>query len=449
LKKEKKKYLCKELKNINIIYLMYSITEILIVQVLCFVIVFNSKTAVNYLKQKMYFFNGNFKEKLNEFMKFYKFICENNPLMLDYEDKQHNIVELEDITEELKLIPEQKFEDKYLEKFKKFPNEFSFTEFELEQEKEEYIKIKVEYEKTIFDTIHEIQEKLSKINEIQETGNIVHTEENYTENINDFGITMLLKFFDIEEDYHESKDDYDIEELYQDLLKNKEEYEKKLKEVEKMIMTEEEMYKKARDIIINKKLDKLIDNYVLENTPLGNICMRYNNDKKSFEYFSNNSIPYRYLESVGRKYIMTYWCKPIFVDIQEELKNAQERYEQEKIKKEDEKKKFEEERKKNQRKILAQLKNYNNQSKNVRTRPIKNRSNSSDVLPPQIKANLPDINKPSEKLLLKENANRYTWEGRLTNFCPLKKIDRKILDKKLTMTYADFKKIQQAEQNKK
>ena len=428
---------------------MYSITEILIVQVLCFVIVFNSKTAVNYLKQKMYFFNGNFKEKLNEFMKFYKFICENNPLMLDYEDKQHNIVELEDITEELKLIPEQKFEDKYLEKFKKFPNEFSFTEFELEQEKEEYIKIKVEYEKTIFDTIHEIQEKLSKINEIQETGNIVHTEENYTENINDFGITMLLKFFDIEEDYHESKDDYDIEELYQDLLKNKEEYEKKLKEVEKMIMTEEEMYKKARDIIINKKLDKLIDNYVLENTPLGNICMRYNNDKKSFEYFSNNSIPYRYLESVGRKYIMTYWCKPIFVDIQEELKNAQERYEQEKIKKEDEKKKFEEESKKNPRKILAQLKNYNNQSKNVRTRPIKNRSNSSDVLPPQIKANLPDINKPSEKLLLKENANRYTWEGRLTNFCPLKKIDRKILDKKLTMTYADFKKIQQAEQNKK
>jgi len=82
-------------------------------------------------------------------------------------------------------------------------------------------------------------------------------------------------------------------------------------------------------------------------------------------------------------------------------------------------------------------------------RTMKNRSNKNTVLPPQIKANLPDVNKQVEKQLLKENANRYTWEGRLTNFCPLKKIDRKVLDKKLSMTYADFKKIQQAQQNKK
>ena len=50
-----------------------------------------------------------------------------------------------------------------------------------------------------------------------------------------------------------------------------------------------------------------------------------------------------------------------------------------------------------------------------------------------------------EQQLVKENANRYTWEGRLTNFCPLKKIDKKLLDKKLAMTYADFKKIQQCQ----
>ena len=82
-------------------------------------------------------------------------------------------------------------------------------------------------------------------------------------------------------------------------------------------------------------------------------------------------------------------------------------------------------------------------------RPMKNRTDKNTVLPAQIKANLPDVNKQSEKQLLKEQANRYTWEGRLTNFCPLKKIDRKCLDKKLTMTYADFKKMQQEEQNKK
>jgi len=208
------------------------------------------------------------------------------------------------------------------------------------------------------------------------------------------------------------------------------------------------MHQKAYDTIINKKLNKYIDNYVLEYTPLGNIYMRYNNDKKSFEYFSNNSIPYRYLETVGRKYVTTYWCKPLFVDIDEELKNAEERFHIEEKKKEEKEKRIEEERKIYPRKNLAQFKNYNKESKDYAMRPVKNKSNNYSSLPPQVKANLPDVNKSSEKQLLKENANRYTWEGRLTNFCPLKKIDKKS-DKNLLMSYIDFKKIQQEQQNKK
>ena len=160
--------------------------------------------------------------------------------------------------------------------------------------------------------------------------------------------------------------------------------------------------------------------YVLEYTPLGNICMRYNNDKKSFEYFSNNSIPYRYLESVARKYVTTYWCKPIFVNIEEEIKKAEEKNKEEKEKEK------EKEKKDNPKKMFAQLKSYkerNNQS-------IKNKKTQTQ------------INEVKEKQLVKENANRYTWGGRLTNFCPLKQIDKKILDKKLAMTYADFKNLQ-------
>ena len=218
---------------------------------------------------------------------------------------------------------------------------------------------------------------------------------------------------------------------------------------EKIVISDEKIQLEAREVIINKKLDKYIDNYVLEYTPLGNVYMRYNNDKKSFEYFSNNTIPYRYLEPVGRKYVMTYWCKPIFVDIEEELKNAEERYDEEKKKKEEEEKKKEEEIKTNPKNILAQLKNYNKETKVQTMRLMNNRTNKNAILPPQIQCNLPDVNKKTEKQLLKEKANRYTWEGRLTNFCPLKKIDRKILDSKLGMTYADFKKIQQEQQNKK
>ena len=324
---------------------MYSITEVLIIQLLCFFIVFNSKTATSFLKKHFPFFNGTFMKKLDEFIEFYKFICENNPLILDYSDKEdvednnQKLEDIKDVCNKEELKPEVKFEDKYLERFKKFPNEFNFTEDELSEEKDEYEKIKLAYEKNRLDTINTIQDQLFKINEIQEKGNIDHTKDEYTENINVFGINMMLKFFDIEEEYDEDPDDYDLEELYQDLLKNKEELLKKMDETEKMVMTEEEMRSKARDIIVNKKLDKYVDNYVLDLTPLGNIYMRYNNDKKSFEYFSNSTIPYRYLEPVGRKYVMTYWCKPIFVDIDEELKRAEERYDEEKKKRDDEEKK--------------------------------------------------------------------------------------------------------------
>ena len=193
---------------------------------------------------------------------------------------------------------------------------------------------------------------------------------------------------------------------------------KKMKEVEKIIMTNDEMRLKSREYIIQKKLDKCMNAYVLEYTPLGNVCMRYNNDKKSFEYFSNNSIPYRYLESVGRKYVTTYWCKPIFVNIEEEIKKAEE-------KNKEEKEKEDKNKKNNPRKMFAQLKSYKETPKNNKTHDQRRDT--------------------KEKLLVKENANRYTWEGRLTNFCPLKKIDKKLLDKKLAMTYADFKKIQQCQ----
>ena len=421
-------------------------------QVMCFIIVFNTEPMINYLKRYFSFFYRNFYENMNEFIKSYEFICENNPLLLHYyyDDDIDNKEAIQLETLEPKKQVQIKYEDKYLEKFKKFPNEFRINEREFKEENEEYEKIKLDYEKTRLDTINAIQERLFRINQIQEESNILHKNDRYTENINSFGINCLIEYFDIDPEYYnDNQDDFDIEELYQDLLKDKEDLLKKMDETEKMIMTEEEMRKKSRDIIINKKLDKYIDNYILENTPLGNIIMRYNNNKKSFEYFSNNTIPYRYLEPVGRRYVMTYWCKPIFVDIEEELKRAEVKFDEGVKIKMMEKKEREEELKNNPRKILAQLKNYNKETKDQTMRPMKKRSNKNVILPPQIQANLPDVNKRSDKQLLKENANRYTWEGRLTNFSPLKKIDRKILDKKLAMTYADFKKLQQDQQNKK
>ena len=46
----------------------------------------------------------------------------------------------------------------------------------------------------------------------------------------------------------------------------------------------------------------------------------------------------------------------------------------------------------------------------------------------------------NEKLLIKERSNRYTYDGKFANFNFIKKVDRKIVDKKYGMTFADFKR---------
>jgi hypothetical protein len=397
------------------------------------------------------------KQKIIFLIDFYLFVCENNPLLLDYYDKED---EKEGVpVEEGGVlgfpVKEEKFEDKYLEKFKSFPNDFFFNELELAEEQTEYEKIKsvIEINKTI--CINEIENKLVKIKEIEENSDISNeTDKMFTENINNFGINKLLKYFDLQEEYDDDPDYIDFEELYTDLIKAKNLLNTELNDIEKNTVTDDEFKKMTRKKIINKKLDNFIDNYVLENTPMGNIYMRYNNSKGSFEYFSNNTIPYRYLEPVGRKYVMTYWCKPIFVDTEEELKRSEIKYNEDLKKKEEKEKeeKEEEEKRKssnNPKMVLAKMKSYNKDTKNTTAiRPMKNRL-SNNVLPSQIKATFQNINQTSEKKFLKENSNRYTWEGRLTDFCPLKKVNKNVVNKNLAMTYADFKKIQQEQQNKK
>ena len=160
-------------------------------------------------------------KKMSELFQFYEFICENNPLLLDYADtldfSKEKEEEQEEQEEEKKVL---KFEDKYLEKFKNFSNEYYFTELELDDEKKEYERIKIDYENEKYEIIYEIQEKLYNINKIQEKGNISNEKnENgiFTENINQYGIDKLIKYFDLEDD----ADDVNLEDLYLMLLEGR------------------------------------------------------------------------------------------------------------------------------------------------------------------------------------------------------------------------------------
>ena len=431
---------------------MYSISELIEV-ILFLTLAYN----VNSIMYELIDFFPNMREKIHtRFMLFNKildFILENKPLLIYYDD----ILKIDELKEELNVVDskkvEQKYEDKYLEKFKRFPNEFHFSELELEEERKEFENIKNTIETNRNHLINDIKEQLAKISDIENGDNLTsELNENVTENINTRCKNGLISFFDLEDDYTDDPDAIDFEQLYIDLIEKKNELKKELKCIEETILdNDEEMLITAREIIVNRKLDKFIDNYILECTPLGNIYMRYNNSKNSFEYFSNSTMPYRYLEPVGRKYVMTYWCKPLFIDIENELKKSEQKFEEDTKKKEEDNKKMEEELMKGTKDVIAKLKNYNKDTKNQATmKPqMKNRGGSNFVLPPQIKANLPSINQKTDKQFLKEHANRYTCEGRLTGFSPLKKIDKKVSDKNLSMSYADFKRIQKEEQNKK
>jgi hypothetical protein len=353
---------------------------------------------------------------------------------------------LETDISENNVVPkiEIKYEDKYTEKFKNFRNEYTFTEIELELEQQEFEKIKLLYEEERHDDIEIITTKLQKINHIYDFCSVNEgTEEDVMKNVLEKGINKMLEYFELDkEDYNQ------YEELFIDLMHEKVKLENDLKNIEDKLMSETEMKTNAREFIVNKKLDGFINNYIMEYTPLGNVYMRYNNYKKSFEYFSNNTIPYRFLESVARKYVMTFWCKPLFIDIEEELKIAEDKYNEDQKQMELKKENTSSNNPKN---IVAQFKNYNkNQINQSNLKPqAKNRVQSNFTLPSHIKSNLPNVNTTTEKQLLKEKANRYTWEGRLSDFCPLKKIDKKIVNKNLVLSFSDFKRIQKDSQNKK
>lgn len=334
---------------------------------------------------------------------------------------------------------ETKFEDKYLEKFKAFKNEYYFSEDEKLLEEQKYAELLNIFNKDKDKGLRETSIKLDKIQPIFNKGGI-NTPD---------GIEKLTRYYNIEAEYEDNPEDYDLQELINELSEIRDETKKEYDEFFSMKFSEEETREAAKQHVLDKKLEGFINNYVLEFTPQGNVYMRYNSSKKSFEYFSNNTIPYRYLEPVGRKYVITYFCKPLFIDIDDELKKAQQKKDdEEQLKKEKQDKKDELERDGNvikEKDIYAKLKSYNNDPTTAAIMKTKNRQMGSMPLPPQIQANLPNVNSSTapEKMLLKENANRYTWEGRMSNFSLIKKVEKKHVDKNYEMSFADFKKMQQ------
>lgn len=122
------------------------------------------------------------------------------------------------------------------------------------------------------------------------------------------------------------------------------------------------------------------NNIVMDRTPEGYVAMLYNSDTEAFEYWSDKTINYKYLEAVSRKYVNSFGCGSLYIDrmgllkekvnkIREEIKENLKKQEEDKEKKDEEK----EENKKKDDDVFANLKNYKTSTKeDLKTKLTKN-----------------------------------------------------------------------------
>jgi len=240
---------------------------------------------------------------------------------------------------------------------------------------------------------------------------------------------FLHKFFSSQENPQETPEDSkEILQIIPYENKYKKEYQKR----------KEEYQNNSKELTEEKK--KSLKNALLfENTPLGNVMMFYDDTRETFTYYSDTTIPYRYLETISRKYVIMYHCASLYIDMEDEIKEAERKRDLEKEKEEKEKTKRETQYKgeeKEKKSVFAKLKKYNrSDAKSQIIQP-----GSSNKTTNNSRMTGPDKTAENKNMIVKENANRYSYEGKLINFSFLKKVDRKLLDSKYAMSFSDFKK---------
>lgn len=318
------------------------------------------------------------------------------------ESKETNDQKEKKEEEQEQVKQQKKYEDKYAEEFNLVPDELEFTEVELQKEVEQKVIIRKQLEDALECKKNQLQTRISIL---QEQITNIDNEPNIPP---------------------------------EELLKSIQEEQTNLQVVQEQQITDEELDKAAREYSIKERLDNLKNCIVMEKTPVGNVVMFYNNSRESFEYYSDSTIPYRYLEVIGKKYVLTYRCKQIYVNMEAEIKEAERKLEE---KKQKQKQKQQEQEVQNQgttvdkpsktKDVFAKFKNYNKDtSVKVAAVPLDRLTTAKQT-------------KPQEEKIVKERANRYSFEGKLANFNFLKKIDRKVVDKRYAISFSEFKKMQQ------
>jgi hypothetical protein len=69
------------------------------------------------------------------------------------------------------------------------------------------------------------------------------------------------------------------------------------------------------DVPLASKWAHLANSQLLEYTPLGNVLMYYDADKDAFVYYSDRVLPYGFIETVARRYVIKNNCTKLYLDI--------------------------------------------------------------------------------------------------------------------------------------
>jgi hypothetical protein len=158
--------------------------------------------------------------------------------------------------------------------------------------------------------------------------------------------------------------------------------------------------------------------FTMEKTPIGNVVLCYNAKEERFEYYSDATIPYSYLDVVCKRFVIQNKCTHLFIDMEKEIKEVNLHKNQEKNN--------------DKKSVFAKFKSYNDSTISKSAVPSKKNNMLNPVLN--------DIQQKST-IMLKDKTNKYVHLGRFSAFPMIQKIDRKTIVKRYATNYSDFKKI--------
>lgn len=219
---------------------------------------------------------------------------------------------------------------------------------------------------------------------------------------------VLLLNSDMHSIYCHQEEEEEIIEESKPIIKYEDKYKDKFEKLE---------YKSTSE----SRLEELNNSFIMEMTPHGNVIMYWNQKNGVFSYYSDGTMPYRFLEVVARKYVIMYDCKDIYYVMEEQMKEV--------IMETVSKKKEE------TPSVFAKLKNYNHSS----IESVKKSGQQPLICKTNNKQNsISKLNIVKKNVILKEKSNHYSCLGRIVNFNLLKREKPK---SKTNISFSEYKKL--------